>query len=138
MTGPVQVSRREASGRREARRCWRQLYPEKRRAERRRRRHRHREKVFARYGTSCACCGATEDLTIDHVNGDGAEHRAALGNRDIYGWLVVNGFPPGFQTLCGPCNRSKARGPACTIDHHPTQKQDRHDDADAGRSLIAC
>ncbi len=39
------------------------------------------------------------------------------GGNAIYHWLVVNGFPPGFQTLCGPCNRSKGRGSACRIDH---------------------
>ena len=114
-----------ARDRREARRRRRALYPEKIRAERRRRRRRHREKVFAHYGTSCACCATSDDLTIDHVSGDGAEHRAALGNRGngghFYGWLVVTGFPAGFQTLCGPCNRSKGRGPACSLSHNQNE-----------------
>jgi hypothetical protein len=39
------------------------------------------------------------------------------GGTAITHWLVVHGFPPGFQTLCGPCNRSKGRGPACRTDH---------------------
>ena len=113
-----------AQRRREARRLRRQLYPEKRRAARRRyraRRHqREREQVFAHYGTSCACCGAADRLTIDHVAGDGAEHRRAMGNRGgyrTYRWLIANGFPAGFQTLCEPCNLSKGRKPACRLGH---------------------
>src|ERR1022692_1519522 len=66
-----------------------------------------RAAVFDHYGWSCACCGATENLTIDHINGDGMEHRATSGIRsgtDTYRWLVANGFPDGFQALCLPCN----------------------------------
>ena len=35
----------------------------------------------------------------------------------FYGWLIANGFPPGYQTLCRPCNASKADSPACRLDH---------------------
>ena len=116
-------------GRHEARRLRDPLYPEKRRADRRRYRQNLRTRVFAHYGTSCACCGTADDLTIDHVNGDGAAQRAELGPKGVgqhfYHWLVVNGFPPGYQTLCEPCNQSKARKAACTLDH-------------AEKSLIAC
>ena len=88
-------------------------------ASRLRRRHRQRKQVFDHYGWACACCGTTDELTIDHVNGDGAEHRRSLGSggNAIYRWLAVNRFPHGFQVLCGPCNRSKGRGPACRLDH---------------------
>jgi hypothetical protein len=110
------------SDRTEARRRWRALYPEERRAARRRYRQNVRRRVFRHYGTRCACCGATDALTIDHVNGNGSEHRAKLGAKGVgehfYHWLVVNGFPPGFQTMCEPCNQSKARGPACRLDHN--------------------
>jgi len=95
-------------------------YRELRRASAQRRRHRQREAVFSHYGRSCSCCGATERLTIDHVNGDGAEHRRALGGEGstrLYNWLAVTGFPPGFQTLCEPCNQSKGRKRACRINH---------------------
>lgn len=36
--------------------------------------------VLAHYGGKCACCSVTESiwLTIDHVDGGGAEHRKAL------------------------------------------------------------
>lgn len=95
-----------------------------RRRYRTRRNARERDLVFGHYGRACACCGTTERLTIDHVNGDGAEHRAAMRNRGgghTYHWLVVNGFPSGFQTLCWPCNNSKARGLRCRINHEESE-----------------
>lgn len=77
--------------------------------------------VFDHYGRECACCGATEYLSIDHVNGDGKQHRAELGGRrssqPFYTWLVRNGFPGGYQVLCVPCNSSKHQRSACQIDH---------------------
>jgi hypothetical protein len=77
--------------------------------------------LFGHYGTVCACpgCGATEDLTIDHVNGGGRAHRKRLRRygSGFWRWLIAEGFPDGYQTLCAPCNVSKAGGPACRIDH---------------------
>jgi len=35
-------------------------------------------------------------------------------------WLVKNGFPEGFQTLCRPCNVSKKRGTRCRLKHQAT------------------
>lgn len=75
--------------------------------------------VFARYGSACACCGSTERLTIDHVNGDGKAMRLVHGRgTDFYAWLFRNGFPAAFQTLCWPCNYSKGTGLLCRIDHN--------------------
>ena len=57
-------------------------------------RERHRTAVFDHYGRVCACCGSTEDLTIDHIDGSGAEHRAELfkdgrmAGWHFYVWLV--------------------------------------------------
>jgi hypothetical protein len=79
-----------------------------------------RAAVFGYYGRACACCSATEDLTIDHVNGGGEEHRRKVGigrGVNFYAWLVRRGFPDGFQTMCRRCNSSKSDGPACRIDH---------------------
>jgi hypothetical protein len=74
--------------------------------------------VFGHYGRSCACCGVTDRLCIDHVNGDGEQHRAAIGGQHkIYRWLIDDGFPEGFQTLCAPCNSSKARNARCPVNH---------------------
>jgi hypothetical protein len=86
-------------------------------------RDRQRTAVFDRYGRVCACCGATDDLTIDHMDGDGAEHRAELfkdgrmAGWHFYAWLVRNGLPDGYQTLCRPCNNSKWTGERCRLDH---------------------
>ena len=86
-------------------------------------RDRLRDRVFGHYGRSCACCGSTESLTIDHVNGGGAEHRRdVLGAPSgsgikFYRWLVREGFPDGFQALSMPCNQSKSRRGACRLAH---------------------
>ncbi len=83
-----------------------------------------RAAVFGYYGWACACCCSTENLTIDHIGGDGGQHREELfGRRDggiagkFYNWLRDNGFPDGFQTLCRPCNSSKRDRPRCQLDH---------------------
>jgi hypothetical protein len=91
----------------------------------RRVRSRHRDQVLDHYGRVCNCpdCGATDNLTIDHVNGDGAAHRAELFGHSrgsgygFYRWLIAQGFPDGFQVLCNSCNDSKADGAACRINH---------------------
>lgn len=75
-----------------------------------------RDLVFSRYGRACNCCGATENLTIDHVFGGGREHLEAFGlsgGQDFYQWLISNDFPAGFQVLCSPCNSSKGEGKRC-------------------------
>ena len=65
--------------------------PEGHRDRRRDYRERLKAQVLAVYGASCACCGTTERLTIDHVNGDGGKHRAALfghrGGSSVMFWL---------------------------------------------------
>lgn len=100
-----------------------QAAPELSRGRAQRRWVRLQDDVLVHYGTACSCCGATDDLTIDHVNGDGGEHREELfgdsrrSGTQFYTWLKANGFPAGFQTLCRPCNTSKADGVRCTICH---------------------
>lgn len=74
-------------------------------------RRRLREEVYAHYGGFiCACCkeGNEEFLTIDHADGDGAEHRREIG-RATYAmllWLKRNNYPRGFRILCMNCNFS--------------------------------
>lgn len=82
----------------------------------------NREAVFDYYGRVCACCGITERLTIDHVDGGGTQHRRDLFGHDssgsaMYYWLVKNNFPAGYQVLCIRCNCSKGAGAACRLDH---------------------
>jgi hypothetical protein len=79
-----------------------------------------KRQVIDAYGGECACCGETVlvFLTIDHVDGDGAEHRREMaaecnGNKysqagaRTYRWLRDHDFPPGFQVLCMNCNCGK-------------------------------
>ena len=76
-----------------------------------------RQQVLDHFGAVCACCGCTWDLEVDHVRGDGKQHRAEVG--DVIKWLVENDFPaePPTQILCGRCNCSKGQGSQCTLDH---------------------
>lgn len=77
--------------------------------------------VLRHYGAYCVCCGETDVacLSIDHVDGGGSKHRKKdRSATDIYWWLRRNGYPPGFQTMCHNCNRSKGVGKFC---HHQLQ-----------------
>ena len=104
---------------RENSRRWRAENPEKRRAQHRRERDQLRNQVFAHYGRACACCGTTERLTIDHIDGrTGNQHLMSIGGPGrYYTWLIANGFPAGFQTLCIRCNVAKGAGLTCPLDH---------------------
>jgi hypothetical protein len=94
---------------------------EKMRATQNAKRERLRAEAIVAYGSRCACPGChvhhAELLTIDHTNGDGAEHRKALGrgSRDLYAWLQKNGYPDSFQLLCGSCNLAKSNKPQCPL-----------------------
>jgi len=79
---------------------------------------RFRQAVFAFYGGDnprCVCCGEghREFLTIDHTEGNGAEHRKEIGCGHFYSWLVKNNFPDGFRILCMNCNWSMGRRGYC-------------------------
>jgi hypothetical protein len=71
---------------------------------------RQKQEVFDHYGP-CRCCGESqlEFLAVDHIDDDGSEHRARIGGggATLHRWLVVNGFPAGFQSLCFNCNVGK-------------------------------
>lgn len=71
-------------------------------------RRKNSDKVFAHYGGECAACGIADRdvLTIDHIDQNGAKHReSGVGSgRFFHKWLVDNGFPPGYRTLCFNCN----------------------------------
>lgn len=73
-------------------------------------RKRLRSRVIEAYGNQCACCGERryEFLTIDHIDGSGAQHRRELGgSQHVYAWLRRNNYPQGFQVLCWNCNCAK-------------------------------
>lgn len=69
------------------------------------------ERTFNHYGWACACCGESNPgfLTIDHVNGGGNKHRKEVGGGNaFYAWLIRQGYPDGYQTLCYNCNCGRA------------------------------
>lgn len=70
--------------------------------------------VLDKYGRSCVTCGFSDirALQIDHMNNDGAKERKSLGGQNFSGWrfyeyLIKNGLPDGYQTLCANCNMIK-------------------------------
>jgi hypothetical protein len=80
------------------------------------------KETFDAYGGHCVCCGETNYtfLTIDHVNGNGTQHRKELfGDRKagihMYRWLRTQGFPQDdYRLMCFNCNLGRQRnGGAC-------------------------
>jgi len=86
-------------------------YKEKIRVNDKQKRVKRRKVVIETYGGRCVCCGESEPLflSIDHINEDGAKHRAEImgcpkkgrriGSTVFYKWLEKNGFPEGFQVF---------------------------------------
>jgi len=58
----------------------------------------------------CNNCGEQDIdvLCLDHINGGGSRHVRDL-TTTLYGWILQNNFPDGFQVLCANCNLKKAR-----------------------------
>jgi hypothetical protein len=62
--------------------------------------------VYNHYGQHCVWegCDVTDIdmLSIDHILGNGAEHRRMIGSGGIqfYKWIIKHNFPPDFQVLC--------------------------------------
>lgn len=86
--------------------------------------------VLKEYGNECVCCqeDKIEFLTIDHVDGTGAEHRKSLGldygrdrgtgGHNFYRWLKKNNYPrDNFQILCFNCNAAKHMYGKCPHKH---------------------
>jgi hypothetical protein len=78
--------------------------------------------VLNHFGWECACCRATAGLQLDHIHGNGAEHREVFGAH-IYQWLITNNFPAEcesggkyeLQVLCPTCNTSKSLMSHCLV-----------------------
>ncbi len=110
-TNSAEAGRRSCSSCRERERSYEQRCKDRIAWNGRQTRRRLRVLVFDAYGGAvCACCGEDryEFLTIDHIAGNGAEHRRknVKAKNDIYHWLKKEGFPPGFRVLCMNCNFS--------------------------------
>jgi hypothetical protein len=58
---------------------------------------------------TCMKCGysSIEMLSIDHINGDGAQHKKERDIGSLYIWLRNNNYPDGYQTLCMNCQYIK-------------------------------
>ena len=76
-------------------------------------RGKYRRLVIEHYGginPKCSCCGESmyEFLTIDHISGNGNQHKKAIKKTGdaFYGWLINNNYPEGYQVLCMNCNHS--------------------------------
>lgn len=78
------------------------------------------------YGGVCACCGEhrIELLAIDHINGNGKEHRkqaSGTGHR-FYRWLARQGWPQGeLRVLCHNCNLSRGLYGYCPHERERTE-----------------
>lgn len=78
-------------------------------------------KVFDHYGWFCVCCfnANPKSLQIDHINGGGMKHLIEIGRSQLYGFLIKNKFPPGYQTMCSGCNFDKRDGTHCSFQDTP-------------------
>lgn len=78
-----------------------------------------RTQLVDAYGGQCSCCGETEFafLTLEHVNNDGAVHRARLktgGGEAVWRDLRDRGWPQeGYTILCWNCHMATCRGLPC-------------------------
>ena len=74
-------------------------------------------RVINNYGGKCECCGESipEFLTIDHILGNGKDHRQKIGRGyKIYKWLEKNGYPKKeFRLLCFNCNCARGQFGKC-------------------------
>ena len=93
---------------------WRNANREKLREYSNQRRLNAKHIILDRYGKACALCGFDDirALQLDHIEDNGAEERKALGGQkfsgvNFYLYLIKQGLPDGYQTLCANCNNIK-------------------------------
>ena len=121
---------------------WRKANPEKRRASEARYKVNNSERLKARQRAAnevyklralqhyaggpsetiaCACCGEPRlpFLTLDHIDGNGAEHRRQNKANNLSSWLCTHNFPWGYQILCWNCNCAKGTKTVCP---HKTER----------------
>ena len=93
---------------------WRNANRDKIRQDSAKRRLDAKHKILDRYGKSCAICGFDDirALQLDHVKNNGSQERKSLGGQKVSGanfylYLIKQGLPDGYQTLCANCNNIK-------------------------------
>jgi hypothetical protein len=105
---------------------WRKKNREKSKAIQKRSYDKARFEALCHYGGNppkCKCCGEKmiEFLTLDHIDGKGAEHRRLIekeygwkiGGNQLVFWLKRKNYPKGFQVLCANCNFGKRTNKEC-------------------------
>jgi hypothetical protein len=97
---------------------WRKKNPDQARGHYRAAWKRRRDSILRAYGNACACCGRTDRLEIDHVNGGGAQHSRRRGPEGVHRDVIKSGFSDEYQLLCAPCNIGKNTGEYCDIPEH--------------------
>lgn len=72
----------------------------------------YRRQVLAAYGNHCVCCeeATTAFLVMDHIDGEGNQHRRELRTNAIYPAIISEKFPNKYQILCRNCNWGKFIG----------------------------
>jgi hypothetical protein len=93
---------------------WREANRDKLNAYANQRRIDAKHKILDRYGKACMQCGFDDirALQLDHIEDNGAEERKSLGGQKVSGanfylYLIKQGLPDGYQTLCANCNNIK-------------------------------
>jgi hypothetical protein len=64
--------------------------------------------IFNHYSNGkncCELCGIIDMdvLSVDHIDGNGTQHRKDMRGRHIEDWLIKNNFPKGYRILCMNC-----------------------------------
>lgn len=103
--------------RKESIKRYKKNHPDRVRKQENKRRKDRRLQVLEHYSCSppkCVMCGFDDirALQIDHINGNGRDHRRQLGRRAggsdiIIDFIIKNNYPDGFQILCANCNMIK-------------------------------
>ena len=68
-----------------------------------------RIEVINHYGGKCNCCGEKqfEFLCIDHIFGNGNQHRKLISSQALPHFIKKNNYPDEFQILCYNCNAAR-------------------------------
>lgn len=82
-------------------------------ARNKKRREKIKLEVLSHYTNDTFCCSKCDCkdircLSLDHINGDGADHRREIGKKSLDEWAKKNNFPNTLQVLCMNCQFIKA------------------------------
>jgi len=100
---------------------WQKLHPDSKKKYQQKYVQKIRLKIIDHYTNGqriCMCPGCkvieVKFLTLDHVNGDGKNHRKNIGyGLAFYRWIIENNFPKILTILCMNCNFAKGKYGIC-------------------------